>query len=211
MKNLYLIGARGMGRTLYSLLKSDPNNGKVYTVKGFLDDNISALDLYENYPPIISSVEKYEVQSNDLFLCSLGDVRFRKYFTEIIESKGGKFYTFIHPKARLLQGVEIGCGTIVCDYCLIGADAKIGKHCLLQSFSNVAHDVKFGDYSRLDTHAACLGGATIGNMVTIHTSSVINQKGKVGNEAIVGAMSFVPKRVKEGIKVYGNPAKKLKI
>lgn len=199
-----------MGRTIYSFLKSDPNDGKEYIIKGFLDDDFRVLDNFKNYPPIISSVEEYVVKSNDLFICSLGDVKFKKYYTELLEEKGAQFYTFVHPNARLLQGVTIGMGSIVCDYCLIGADAKIGKHCLLQSFSNVAHDVWFGDYSRLDTHAVCLGGAHIGNMVTIHTASVINQKGKVENKAIIGAMSFVPRKVKENITVYGNPAKKLK-
>ena len=53
------------------------------------------------------------------------------------------------------------------------------------------------------------GGSCIGNHVTLHTRATILPHVKVGNSAIVGAGSIVLRNVKEGITVFGNPAKKV--
>ncbi len=90
MRNLYIIGARGFGREVYNLyLISKPMLRDVECI-GFLDDNEHALDNYKNYPPIVSSVENFIPQENDVFICALGDVKSKKKYTENIRSKGGK-------------------------------------------------------------------------------------------------------------------------
>ncbi len=74
MKNIIIIGARGMGRSVYNYLEEMREYNVEFKIKGFLDDNVNALDDFKNYAPIISSVESYEICGNDLFICSLGDV-----------------------------------------------------------------------------------------------------------------------------------------
>ena len=44
MKNLIIIGAGGMGRTVYSNALESVGSGKEFVVKGFIDDNLQALD-----------------------------------------------------------------------------------------------------------------------------------------------------------------------
>jgi sugar O-acyltransferase (sialic acid O-acetyltransferase NeuD family) len=209
MKNIIIIGARGMGRTIHNYLEDFKEYNVEFKIKGFLDDNTNALDDFENYAPIISSVESYEICENDLFICSLGDVIYKKKYSKIILDKGGDFFTLIHPLARVLKDSKIGKGTIIAPWCTIGSGTEIGEFCLIQTFSVIGHDVKVGNWSRVDTHAVCTGGAKIGENVTIHTGAILNQHAIVENNAKVGAGSFVMKRVKEGSIVYGNPAREL--
>lgn len=61
MKNLLIIGARGFGREIYNLALESIGYGTEFTIKGFLDDKKEALDGYDGYPSIISSVENYAV------------------------------------------------------------------------------------------------------------------------------------------------------
>ena len=51
IKKLIIIGAGGMGRTIYSNALECVGYGEVYEVKGFIDDDLNALDDFENYPP----------------------------------------------------------------------------------------------------------------------------------------------------------------
>ena len=67
MKHLILIGARGFGREFYNWTMDCIKAGLDLQVKGFLDDKTDALDGFDNYPRILSSVEDYEVQQDDDF------------------------------------------------------------------------------------------------------------------------------------------------
>ena len=75
MKQLLIIGARGFGREVYNLFLACKAAGLEMCCKGFLDDKKDALDGYKNYPPIISSVEDYIIQEDDVFICAFFEQR----------------------------------------------------------------------------------------------------------------------------------------
>ena len=63
MKNLIIIAAGGMGRTLYDMSRESRGYGEEFVVKGFIDDNLYALDGFTNYPPILDRISTYTAQS----------------------------------------------------------------------------------------------------------------------------------------------------
>ncbi len=210
MKNLLIIGARGFGRDIFNLAIVCPGYQKEYKIKGFLDDKKNALDEYHNYPPIVDSVENYVIGVDDVFICALGDVQYKKKYIQIIKDKGGKFISLIHPAAWVDSHAKIGTGCIVLQNAVLGSGSIIGDFVLIQISTIIGHDVKVGDYSRVDCHAVCTGGSVLEEEVTIHTAAIINQKIRVGRGACVGAGSFVIRKVIENTTVFGNPAIRLK-
>lgn len=56
MRNLIIIGAGGMGRTIYDMALENNGYLKDFQIKGFIDDDIHQLDRFGNYPPIISTI-----------------------------------------------------------------------------------------------------------------------------------------------------------
>lgn len=209
MKNLIIIGAGGLGRQMYAWIKECPGYKVDYAVGGFLDDNPGALDGFHNYPPVISSLDKYKIQENDVFTLAIGDVETKKRIAQIIESKGGEFITIIHPDSLVYQNTQIGKGCFITPWANIGVDVSIGDFCLIQGNALIGHDVKIGNYVRIDCNVVCVGGIEIKDDVCVHTSAVINHNVVIEEGATVGAMSFVIKRVKKGTTVFGNPAKKV--
>lgn len=209
MRELIIIGAGGMGRSLFNVAIECTGYDKQYVIKGFIDDNMKALDGFENYPPILGTINGYEVQENDLFICSMGGILMKKKTCQTILEKGGHFTTLIHPLARINANARIGVGSIIAPFAHVGADTIIGDFVLIQSYCVIGHDVKIGNWSRVDTHSVCVGGTVLGNEVVIHTGAIINHKVVIGDEACVGAGSFVIRKVKSGVTVYGNPARKL--
>lgn len=208
MKQLVIIGAGGMGRTLYDMARESVGHESEYTVKGFIDDNTSALDGFNNYPSILGTIRDYLPQNNDVFVCSIGGSARRKCMEDIIV-KGGQFLTLIHKTARIGTNVKIGEGSIIGAFSTIGADAKIGRYNLIQSYTVIGHDSRIGNWNRIDTHVTITGGAIAEDEVIIYTGAVISHNVVVESNSRVAACSFVIRRVKSGTTVMGNPARRL--
>lgn len=210
MKNLIIIGAGGMGREVYHLATQCQGYSKEYVIKGFLDDNPKALDGFKyNYPSILDDIENYIPIKDDIFACSIGDVKTKELIVSMILDKGGDFISLIHPDVDINITATLGKGCLVFPQVHLGSEATIGDYVMLQSYAALGHDVEVGDYSRIDPKVSCVGGVKVGRSVTLHTMSVLNHGVVVEDNAVVGAMSFVIRKVKQGITVFGIPAKQI--
>lgn len=208
MLNLIIIGAGGMGRTVYDIARESIGYGSEFVIKGFLDDNLEALKEFQNYPPIISRISEYTPEKNDRFTFSIGGDARRKCIENLID-RGAKFINLIHSSSRIGTNVKIGEGNIIAAFTSLGADCTIGNYNMIQSYTVIGHDARIGDFNRIDTHVTCVGGIKVMDNTTIHTSAVINHKVTVEEGAKVGACSFVIRKVKAGDTVLGVPAKKI--
>lgn len=208
MKNLIIIGARGYAREFYNnfIMTSSDYDIKI---KGFLDDKSDALAGFEGFPPILSSVEDYDVQENDIFYCALGDSNARQKYADIIKNRGGVFPPMIHPTAIIHPNVKIGEGVSIGQFCTISANVTIGNFSLIFGYSNLGHDASVGDNCSLGTYVFLGGYVKVEDGATLHTRSTILPHKKVGAGAIVGAGSVVLRNVKPGVSVFGNPAKEI--
>lgn len=210
MKHLLIIGARGFGRVIYCLALESLGYGTEFDIAGFLDDKSSALDGFEGYPPIIDSVEHYRPRPDDVFICALGDVGFKKLYVEKILAKGGNFINLIHKDASISQNVRMGTGCIVAPYVSLSCDVTVGNFVTFQRFVSIGHDSRIGDFCHLNTYSFMGGFSRLGSLSTLWTGSVMLPHTEVGNNAVVGAGAVVLKKVASGATVYGNPAKVLK-
>ena len=211
MKNLIIIGAGGMGRTLYCIAKDSVGYKTEFVVKGFIDDNIHQLNSFSGYPPILGTIDDYQIENNDVFVCSVGETATKELLCEKLKKEGAVFQTLIHKTAIVRQNAVIGKGCIICEYAAVGADCQVGEDTLIQPYATIGHDCKVGKYVRIDTRVTLVGGVVVEDRVTIHTSAVLNHHVVVGEGAKVAACSFVIKKVKPGTTVMGNPAKVIKL
>lgn len=208
MKHLIIIGAGGMGRTIYSNALESVGYGESFDIKGFIDDNLNALDEFPNYPPILGTIKDYTPVVDDVFVSSIGGEARRPCMEEII-ARGGEFMELIHNTARIYTNAKLGKGNFIGAFSVVGNDAVIGDYNMIQSYTVIGHDVHIGNWNRIDTHVTCVGGIVIEDDVDVYTAAILNTKVHVESGAHIGAGSFVIKRVKAGTTVMGNPAKKL--
>jgi sugar O-acyltransferase (sialic acid O-acetyltransferase NeuD family) len=209
MKNLIIIGARAFGREIYNLAIQTKEYNTQWTIKGFLDDNMNAADGFKNYPSVISSVEEYTPQENDLFICALGDVKYKKKYVNLIIGKGGIFTNLIHPTVIFNQNVKMGTGNIIGAYSFISNDVTIGNFVTIQTHVAVGHDVIIGDYCQINAQTFFGGFVKIEEEVTINPGATVAPKKTVAENTVVGINSSVLKNTKPNCTVYGNPAKEI--
>lgn len=213
MKHLLIVGARGWGREVYQAIKQTPEvlNGEM-EIKGFLDSKSDSFDgLRGDFPPIICAPEDYNVQTDDIFFVAMGDPHWRKHYAEMIEAKGGLFYTYISSDAYVLDTALIGEGSFIGRWSTVSDNVMIGKHVVTHAFSVIGHDAVVKDYGTL-LNAAFMGGySEIGECTEMNPKSMIIPHKKVGDNVKIGAASAVMRNMGDNISVFGNPAVKLKI
>ena len=209
MKNLIIIGARGFGREIYNVATQCKEFNNEWIIKGFLDDNKNALDGFENYPPILSSVEDYEVQENDLFVCALGEVKYKAKYINLILGKKGTFTNIIHPTAIINMNVKLGVGVIICPFTYISNDVTIGNFVTIQTHSAVGHDVKIGNYCQINALTFFGGFSILEDSVTMNPGTMLVPKKRIGEATVIGINSTVLKDTKPNVTAFGTPAKEI--
>lgn len=209
MKHLVIIGAHGFGREMYSSAMESIGYGTEFDIKGYLDGRKELLDGYEGYPPIIGSVETYEPDKDDVFVCALGDVRYKVKYAKMILEKGGEFITLIHKSAYISKNVKIGKGCLILADTRIQCDATIGNYVTIQPKAVIGHDAVVEDWCMINALADCGGFSHMEEGATLHTCSFLLPNKRIGAYAVVGACSLAARNVKPGTVVLGVPAKEL--
>ncbi len=206
MKNLIIIGARGFGREVYHLATQCKGYRSEFEIKGFLDDKADALDGVGGYPSILGAVETYVIQADDVFVCALGEAKFKKQYVDLVRGMGGLFYTLIHPSAMISPNAKIGQGALILSNVFVSCEVQVGDFVTLQPFCTIGHDARIGSFAHLNAYAFMGGHAHADEGVTLHTGAKILPHKKIGAWATVGAGSVVLRHVKPGNTVFGVPA-----
>lgn len=210
MKNLIIIGAGGCGREVLQWAKDINKSEKRWNIKGFIDDDLNALEGKICDISVLSKINEYCIGSDDEFVCCIGSSNVRKIIVEKMKSKGAVFTTVIHPNALISDSCRLGEGVIVYPFALISDNAVIGDNCIINMYSSVAHDSVLGEYCTISAHCDITGMCRMGNRVFMGTSSHVVPGSKIGDDVYICAGSTVMTKVRSNVKVLGNPAKIVK-
>lgn len=202
MKRLIIIGARALGREAYNYAKDAG-----LPVAGFLDDKFNALEDFSGYPPILTSVENYQIKRDDLFVCAIGDSIRRCEYVNKIETKGGEFTSIIHPTAYIGHNVRIGEGSIICPYSVIDCDLYLGRHVIVNVHSYVPHDSRIEDFVTLSPNVHLGGRTVLRRKVFLGIGVVTIPDIEIGEESFVAAGATVAKSLPEHVLAAGVPAR----
>jgi UDP-N-acetylglucosamine acyltransferase len=106
---------------------------------------------------------------------------------------------------------EIGDNTTIRECVTINRGTKdkwktvVGKNCLIQAYSHIAHDCEVGDYCIFSNSTTLAGHITIGDHVVLAGLVAIHQFVKVGSHAFVTGGSLVRKDVPPYVKAAREP------
>jgi phenylacetic acid degradation protein len=126
--------------------------------------------------------------------------------------------SFIHPQAAVTGNVIIGRDCYIGPGAAIRGDwgqiiiedgCNVQENCTIHMFPGVTVLLKAGAHIG---HGAVIHGATIGNNCLVGMNAVIMDNVMLGDECIVGALSFIKadEHFERRSLIVGNPAKKIK-
>ena len=120
---IVLVGAGGLGREVLNYVLDAIRPSPHMRVKGFLDDNLSALSPYRCEFPILGSILDYPIQPQDRFVMTIGDCVTRAELIRKLEARGARFITIIHPTAYVAANATVG------DACIVGPFLRHWQQC----------------------------------------------------------------------------------
>ena len=210
MYEIVIVGAGGMGRESCEAVEDAFGGCEDYRIKGFLSDVPNTLDGYDPGYPLLGTIKDYAVQPTDRFVLAIGDVKGRRKVAEYLKSRGGEFLTLIHPTAKVFRTASLGEGVIVFPFAYVGANARVGDFCLINSYAGCGHDVVLGRFSEQCPYSALSGGVTAGEECFFGVHSVVAPKTRLGNGVVVSQGSAVQKDQPDNVLLVGVPARRLR-
>ena len=208
MKQIYIVGAGGFGREVYNWMSDVLDLGSNYSFKGFLDDNIEALDGFL-IDAEVKAIADYSYSSEDLLICGIGNPFLKKKLCLPLMKMGCDFLTLIHPSAIIGPSTKIGKGSVICPKVVITCDIIIGEMVTINLMTTVGHDAKIGSWSTVSAQCDITGYVEIEESVFMGSGARVIPKKKVGTSATIGAGSVVIREVSPYSTVFGNPAREI--
>ncbi|NJC41291.1 sugar O-acyltransferase (sialic acid O-acetyltransferase NeuD family) [Brevundimonas alba] len=138
---------------------------------------------------------------------AVGDAAVRRRIADRITA--GSLAAATHRRG---PDVVVGEGAVFCDFTVVTASARIGRHFHCNIYSYVAHDCVIGDFVTFAPNVCCNGNVHIEDDVYVGTGAILRQGARdkplrIGKGAIIGMGAVVTKDVPPGVTVIGNPAK----
>ena len=209
MKHLVIIGAGAFGREMYWNIQDSIGYGDEFDVKGYIVDDfdLKAEKYQQLQKPLLSSIDDYKIMEDDVFICAIGSANGRESTIRRIKAKGGEFISIIHKTSIIHGTVHIGKGVFIGPYTVVGDNVLLNDHVILNTHSSIGHDAILGEYTCVMSYVDITGFCHIGEKVFLASGCRMTPSTKIGDGAYVGIGSVVLRRVKPGVKVFGNPAK----
>ena len=205
MKDLIIVCAGSMGREVLQMVKDINRVTPTWNVLGFLSDVPETLSGYSYEEKIIGTIQSWNVEPNQYFALAISDCKCKKSIVKILSSKGAKFATIIHPSALVSDTAKIGVGCIIYWNLDLGPDCCVGNYCTVMG--TVGHNSSIGDYSTICGNTSVNGHVSIGTETFVGSNVAIVPNTIIGNNVYIGLGSVVIKNVKDGSRIFGNPAK----
>lgn len=198
-EKVVIIGASGHGKVIADIIVK---SGDI--VVGFLDDNLNLGNEFIGFP-ILGQVCEAQEWKDYKFIVAIGNADIRE---RMVNELDVGWYTAIHPTAVISSiGVEIGEGTVIMANSVINADAKIGKHCILNTGAIVEHDNVIEDYVHVSVGSKLAGNVSIGRKTWMGIGSQVIQGKTICAEVIIGAGAVVIENISKKGTYVGVPAK----
>ncbi len=212
MQDLVLFGAGGMAKEVAALVRDINNVKATFRHIAYVVD-----DEYYHERTEIHGIAVFprrwliEHKDDVVCACAIGYPQERRRVQESLKQEGIQFVSLLHPTTRMGEGTVIGEGCIMEPFCDVSVDCRLGDGIFLNGNVNIGHDSTLGAFVTCFARAQISGGVQIGEASCIGTMSFINERRKIGAEAVVAPGSIVFRNVKGGTHVMGNPAKRIEI
>lgn len=212
LQNLVIFGAGGLAKECHMLIQAINDSGsKIRQIAYVVDDNWRTEKQEIFGIPVKNEQWLIEHKDNVVCTCAIGYPKARREVQKRLTKEGIRFINLIHPNARIGEGSIIGVGCILQEYSGITVDCRLGDGVFLNGHAIVGHDSLLEDYVTCFPKSQISGKVWIGEAASIGSMAFVNEKIKIGAEAVVAPGSIVFNNVKERTYVMGNPAKRIEI
>ena len=146
--------------------------------------------------PIDELAQYAAATANDSgYILSMADQDVRETCLKTAEDAGLNPATIIHPLTHVSKTAQLGEGVYVGSFSVISCSVVIEAHALINFQVTVGHHSHVGAHARLNPGARIGGRCHIGARATIGANAFVHQGRKVGEDAMVDALTYVDRDI----------------
>jgi sugar O-acyltransferase (sialic acid O-acetyltransferase NeuD family) len=205
--DLVIVGAGAFGREVLGYARDAFADRPAHRVAGFADDNPRALDGFDLAVEVLGSARDVPISEATRFVIAVGDPATRRALAAMVEARGGRLSTIVHPLAYIGPGARLGAGCVVCPFAFVGTAATVGANSAINVHASVGHDAVVGANCVVSPYCAISGAVELRDDVFLGTHATVFPGRSVGPGAKVSAGAVVHRDVPAGALAAGNPAK----
>lgn len=207
-----IIGDGGLAKEVaFHLIKNNRNNEFLGFV-GFEQE--IGTKIYNDHSVVIKYDSKIHqfIEENNIEEVYIGvsNNKFRFEIFNTLKDSKVQFPNIIDSSVYFDEGNAIGLGNLILHGCHLTCNIKMGNFNILNGMVGIGHDVEIKDFNYLGPSTNISGCVKMGSFNTIHLKSSIIQNRSLGDFNTVNMYSVVINNLKNGLKLFGIPAKKHK-
>lgn len=200
IERIVLLGGGGHGKVLISAARA-----KGFQCVGVLDDDPHLQGGELLGVPILGPISMALEMTNVSFLTAIGNGKIRRTFAEHMPNL--EWATVIHPSAWVDPAALIGAGSVICAGAVVQAEARIGRHCIVNTSASIDHDCLLGDYVHVAPGCRLGGGVQVEEGVFLGIGTCIIPGTRVGAWSQTGAGTTLVADIPSGVLAVGCPGR----
>ncbi|MCS7301293.1 MAG: hypothetical protein NZ556_07050, partial [Fimbriimonadales bacterium] len=152
-KSLIVIGAGGHAKVVISTARA-----LGYSVETVYDDDSTKWGASLMGVSVRGNLQQIGQRSEPTAwsIIAVGDNRARQRIAGQLRHL--QWATLIHPQSWIDPTAQVGAGTLVCAGVVVQPDARIGRHCIVNTAASVDHDCTIADFVHVAPGARLAGG-----------------------------------------------------
>jgi sugar O-acyltransferase (sialic acid O-acetyltransferase NeuD family) len=118
-----------------------------------------------------------------------------------------RFPALVHRSASVSPYAALGPGTVVMQNASVGAAARVGAFCIVNTAASIDHETVMEDFASIAPGAVTGGRVTIRLRSAVSIGAVVKHGVVIGPDSVLGANSYLHADLPEGRVAYGSPAR----
>lgn len=163
---LFIIGAGGFGREVYSIVEAIAESGGARYEAVFIDDSPSPANagrVHRLGSEIVGDVGfLVGARESCAAIIAVGSAADRSALAFRLLGAPVTFPSLTHPDSTVGLGVDLSEGVVIAAGARLSTNIDIGRHVHIDQNAVVGHDATLGDYCRLGPQACISGNVSIG-------------------------------------------------
>ena len=202
-------GAAGHAKVVADILRRN-----AYTICGFLDETTPDRrgESFCGATVLGDANQLQKIYESGIrkAIVAFGDNMRRLAAGELLEKRGFKLITAIHPSAVIAPDALVGSGSMVAAGAVVSSGTVIGRCAILNTAATIDHDCTIADGAHIGPGAHIAGHVEVGRCAWIGIGGTIIDRKRIGAWSIVGAGAVVIEDVPDRVLVAGVPARVVK-
>lgn len=202
-EGILVIGAGGHAKVVISTARACG-----LEVLGALDDDPSRWGAKLLGVPILGGTAELAKHPEAHAVIAIGSNAVRRKI--LLRYPSTRWRSLVHPHAVVDESVTLGDGSVIFAGVVVQPDARIGRHCILNTGCTVDHDCSLGNFVHVAPGSNLAGAVALDEGVFCGIGSAVTPTRRVGAWSVVGAGGVVVYDLPRDVTAVGVPARVIK-